>query len=88
MPKRISVVALLSLVVASASQQAPSSKFVITKGKDTVGIELFSRDASTLSSEIHLATGFVGRSRRTCEPTVQSIISKRRGSRGKVSRLG
>ena len=63
MPNPLSLIALFSLVIAGISgtpamgQQAPSSKFIITKGKDTVGIELFSRDAATLSSEIHLATG-------------------------------
>ena len=63
MPNRISSIALSSLIIAgvtgtpATSQQAPSSKFVITKGKDTVGIELFSRDTATLWSEIHLATG-------------------------------
>src|SRR5262245_40895476 len=51
---------LLIIVAAAAipaACQQPTSQFVITKGKDTVGVELFSRDASTLSSEIRLATG-------------------------------
>lgn len=62
MPNPNSFVALVALVIVAvpgspaAGQQAPS-QFVITKGKDTVGVELFSRDAATLSSEIHLASG-------------------------------
>ena len=52
-----SLIAIATIALPAASQQSPSSKFVITKGKDTVGVELFSRDAGTLSSDIHLATG-------------------------------
>ena len=55
------ILSSLLIIVAAAALpaacQQPTSQFVITKGKDTVGVELFSRDSSTLSSEIRLATG-------------------------------
>jgi hypothetical protein len=46
----------------SAGQTAPGqsakrSQFVITKGADTVAVEIFSRDANTLTSEIYQKNG-------------------------------
>jgi hypothetical protein len=46
--------AVLALVAADAAAQ---SQFIIKKGKDTVAIEAFSRDASTLTSEIYQTNG-------------------------------
>jgi hypothetical protein len=50
------------LVIAIAThalhaQQAPRSEFIVKKGKDTVAVEIFTRDASTLTSEIYQSAG-------------------------------
>jgi hypothetical protein len=44
---------------APAAAQTPGarSQFVITKGKDTIAVEVFSRTASSLSSEIYQTNG-------------------------------
>jgi len=39
------------------AQQAGRSEFIIKKGTDTVAVELFSRDAETLTSEIYQTNG-------------------------------
>ena len=53
--------ALLLVITVAAhalhAQQPPRSEFIIKKGKDTVAVEIFSRDASTLSSEIYQTNG-------------------------------
>src|SRR4029079_19773279 len=46
-----------ALPLAAQQQQARRSQFVTTKGKDTVAVELFSRDANALTSEIYQTNG-------------------------------
>ena len=52
------IAAALACVDSVSPQQAATrSKFVVKKGKDTVAIEIFSRDAGTLTSEIYQSNG-------------------------------
>jgi len=69
----------LSLVVASAtsavSQQAASRfQYVVKKGKDTVAIEIVSRDHSTLTSEIYQSNGI--RTQYTADLRADNSISR------------
>jgi hypothetical protein len=43
--------------LVAQQQQAKRSQFVITKGNDTVAVELFSRDGNALTSEIYQTNG-------------------------------
>jgi hypothetical protein len=45
------------LLAGAQQQQSKRSQFVITKGKDTVAVELFSRDGNALTSEIYQTNG-------------------------------
>jgi hypothetical protein len=50
--------AMFVLALPLAAQQQPKrSQFVVLKGKDTVAVELFSRDANALTSEIYQTNG-------------------------------
>lgn len=51
----VALTALLPALVAA--QGAAKSGFVIKKGKDTVAVEIYSRDASTLTSDIYQSNG-------------------------------
>jgi hypothetical protein len=51
------VVAFITAISPLAAQTGVPSQFIMTKGKDTVGVEIFSRDGATLTSEIHIANG-------------------------------
>lgn len=63
MPNLLKVVPRLLVSLATAiplvaqQQQARRSQFVITKGNDTVAVELFSRDGNALTSEIYQTNG-------------------------------
>jgi hypothetical protein len=63
MPKLLALVPSFAVMVALAiplaaqQQQAKRSRFVITKGTDTVAVELFSRDGNVLTSEIYQTNG-------------------------------
>ena len=63
MPNLLKLVPRLLVLLAAAiplvaqQQQAKRSQFVITKGKDTVAVELFSRDGNALTSEIYQTNG-------------------------------
>ena len=51
-------IALVLLAVHTAgAQDAAQQQFIIRKGKDTVGIERFTRDAGTLSGQISQSNG-------------------------------
>ena len=54
---RLAVMSALALPLAAQQQQAKRSQFVITKGNDTLAVELFSRDGNALSSEIYQKNG-------------------------------
>lgn len=88
MPRHTLLVALF-LVVASANvavgqQTAARSQFVVKKGKDTVAIEIFSRDRSTLTSEIYQTNGI--RTQYTADlradHTVKHVEMTRQGRQG------
>jgi hypothetical protein len=54
--------AVFLLVISVAAhglhaQQPVRSEFIVKKGKDTVAVEIFTRDASTLTSEIYQTNG-------------------------------
>lgn len=53
------VSSLLALVVvnSAAAQDAPQSEFIIRKGKDTLAVERFTRDASTLTGLLSQSNG-------------------------------
>jgi len=54
---RLAALIAIALPLAAQQQQAKRSQFVVTKGKDTVAIELFSRDGNALTSEIYQTNG-------------------------------
>jgi len=54
---RLVVLLATAVPLVAQQQQAKRSQFVITKGKDTVAVELFSRDGNALTSEIHQTNG-------------------------------
>lgn len=72
---RFFVAAIFSMPTASAAAQTPSarSQFVLTKGKDTVAVEVFSRTASSLGSEIYQTTG--PRIQYTMDLTAAGVIN-------------
>ncbi len=47
----------VAVPLVAQQQQAKRSQFVITKGNDTVAVELFSRDGNALTSEIYQKNG-------------------------------
>jgi hypothetical protein len=55
--RRTLLVALAVPALAAAQGSATKSGFVIKKGKDTVAVELYSREGSTITSEIYQSTG-------------------------------
>jgi len=54
---RFAVMLALAIPLAAQQQQAKRPQFVITKGKDTVAVELFSRTGNALTSEIYQTNG-------------------------------
>lgn len=54
---RLAALIAIALPLAAQQQQAKRSQFVVTKGKDTVAVELFSRDGNVLTSEIYQTNG-------------------------------
>ena len=54
---RLIAALVVSIPLAAQQQQSKRSQFVITKGNDTVAVELFSRDANALTSEIYQTNG-------------------------------
>ena len=54
---RLLVLLATALPLVAQQQQAKRSQFVITKGNDTVAVELFSRDGNALTSEIYQTNG-------------------------------
>jgi hypothetical protein len=62
MPNILQLVPCLTALVvafplAAQQQQAKRSQFVVTKGNDTIAVELFSRDGNALTSEIYQKNG-------------------------------
>src|SRR5262245_39921583 len=54
---RLAVMLVIAFPMAAQRQQSKRSQFVVTKGADTVAIELFSRDGNALTSEIYQTNG-------------------------------
>jgi len=54
---RFAYMLAVAIPLAAQQQQAKRSQFVITKGTDTVAVELFSRDRNVLTSEIYQTNG-------------------------------
>jgi len=54
---RLLVLLVAAVPLVAQQQQAKRSQFVITKGNDTVAVELFSRDGNALTSEIYQTNG-------------------------------
>src|SRR5919197_1010923 len=81
------VVTALLLVVAgrSARPQDPAqAQFIIRKGKDTVGVERFTRDASTLTGQLSLTSGVKVEYVANLRPdqTVEHLEMSRQGLQG------
>ena len=70
---RIAVMLAMAIPLAAQQQQSKRSQFVITKGNDTVAVELFSRDGNALTSEIYQKNG--PRSQYTMDLKADSSIS-------------
>ena len=73
---------------AIPAQQPARSEFIVKKGKDTVAVEIFSREASTLTSEIYQSNGI--RTQYTLNLRPDSLGAARRdvatGTAGRRSR--
>lgn len=91
MPNATSLVArflLLVVFVALASalpaQNAPTTQFTITKGKDTVAVEVFTRDGATLTSDIYQTVGIRTQYTLNLRPdsSVQHVEMSRQGRQG------
>jgi hypothetical protein len=70
---RLLIMLAVAAPLAAQQQQAKRSRFVITKGNDTVAIELFSRDGNALTSEIYQTNG--PRSQYTMDLKPDSSVS-------------
>jgi hypothetical protein len=84
----LSRIAFLALIAVAAhalpAQQPARSEFIIKKGKDTVGVEIFSRDAGTLTSEIYQSNGLRTQYTLNLRPdsSVQHVELTRQGRQG------
>ena len=87
MPKPILALPAVALLLGAAdlAAQGPRSQFVVTKGKDTVAVEVFTRDGRSMTSEIVQSTGV--RTQLTVElrsdSTIQSVEYQRQNRQGK-----
>jgi hypothetical protein len=85
MSKSISTIsAALLLGASSLAAQVPRTQFVVTKGKDTVAVEVFTRDGRSMTSEIVQSNGV--RTQFTVElradSTIQTIEYQRQNRQG------
>jgi hypothetical protein len=73
--------ALLVLAALALPAAAQKGTFIITKGKDTVAVESFSRDAVSLTSQIAHSSGVRWQITATLRPdsAVQSVEAMRQG---------
>jgi hypothetical protein len=84
----LSRAAVLILMIAAAhalpAQQSARSEFIVKKGKDTVAVEIFSRDAGTLTSEIYQSNGVRTQYTLNLRPdsSVQHVEMTRQGRQG------
>jgi hypothetical protein len=84
------VVGLVALVSGRAvAQDAPQSEFIIRKGKDTVAVERFTRDASLLTSQLSQTNGVKFEYVANLRPdqTVEHIEMSRQGLQGPAMTL-
>jgi hypothetical protein len=77
---------LVAFIVAAANLAAQPAKsgFVIKKGNDTVAVELYSRDASSLTSEIYQSNGLRTQYTATLgsDATITYVEMSRQGRQG------
>lgn len=85
-------VVFIAAAFALPAQQAPASsparsEFIIKKGNDTVGVELFSRDGPTLSGEIYQSNGLRTQYTVTIRPdsSIRHVEVTRQGRQGATS---
>ena len=84
----LSRAAFLIVIIAAAhalpAQQSARSEFIVKKGKDTVAVEIFSRDAGTLTSEIYQSNGLRTQYTLNLRPdsSVQHVEMTRQGRQG------
>jgi hypothetical protein len=83
------LVALDSVPRLGAQQTPARSEFIIRKGNDTVAVEVFSRDAGTLTSEIYQSTGVRTQFTYTFKPdnTPVHVDMMRQGAQGQPSNV-
>jgi len=77
--------ALTALANVATAQKSPDrSQFVVKKGKDTVAIEIFSRDGATLTSEIYQSNGVRTQYTADLRPdsTIRHVEMTRQGRQG------
>src|SRR5262245_55910227 len=79
-----SLSAALLFTGASVTAQVPRSQFVVTKGKDTVAVEVFTRNGRSMTSEIVQSNGV--RTQMTVElrpdSSIQTIEYQRQNRQG------
>ena len=84
----LSRAALLALGTAAGraipAQQPARSEFIVKKGKDTVAVEIFTREANTLTSEIYQSNGVRTQYTLNLRPdaSVQHVELSRQGRQG------
>src|ERR1051326_8120277 len=83
---RLAVLAALLLAATALPAQQPArSELIVKKGKDTVAVEIFSRDDKTLTSEIYQSNGL--RTQYTMnlksDGSVQGVEYTRQGPQGR-----
>lgn len=78
------IIAAATLALPARAQQPARSQFILKKGKDTVAVEIFSRDASTLTSEIYQSNGLRTQYTLNLRPdsSVQHVELTRQGRQG------
>ena len=79
----------LSAVDAAAQDAASASQFIIRKGKDTVAVERFTRDAGTLTGQLSQTSGvrFEYVANLRADQTVEHIELSRQGLQGQALTL-
>ena len=84
MSKWIPTLSAALLFAASLAAQVPRTQFVVRKGKDTVAVEVFTRDGRSMTSQIVQSNGV--RTQFTVElrtdSTIQSIEYQRQNRQG------
>jgi hypothetical protein len=81
---RLLIVVLFLALAEALPAQSKATQFIVTKGKDTVAVEVFTRDAGTLTGEIYQSNGLKTQYTLNLRPdsSVQHVEMMRQGRQG------